>query len=196
MHKHRRTRRLLPLTGLASLALLLLGCGPRVSSLEFTSFKDPYTPERYSLVLDECAYLTGPGDDYHIVGHAAHTPAGGGEIQQYVHMHVFWKPWPGKTFDDSSSVDATIRYAIVTPQGAAVYCGTAFVYPKVKGPNDRVIAKVEDGRLRLESQQGQPTDVLGPTRVRGTLIARKNASLAMDLRRRLELTAGGATKPE
>jgi hypothetical protein len=176
---------------------LLLGCNRPTASLEITSYKDPYFPETYVVKLADCAYYVGPSGDYHLVGRAVHTPedGGGGTIEQLLHVHLFWKPWPGKTFDNPTSVDATIRYAIVTESGRAIYSGTGFVYPKRRRLSDDVVARIEAGRLRLESQTGEPPELLGAARLTGVLVAKDNASLAVDLRRRLDLY-GGPRKPE
>ena len=189
MSDFRTLCRLWLLGGMAVWLLTAPGCAPLASSLEFTSHKDPYAPRAYTLTLDQCAYYVGPGGDYHIVGGTTHSDADGAEIRQYVHVHLFWKPWPGKTFDNPSSVDATVRYAIVTGQGAAMYSGTGFVYLKKKRLSDAIVAKIEDARLRLDSQSGSPPDVLGPTRLNGTLVAEKKENLAIDLRRQLEVLA-------
>lgn len=196
MTDRRESRRLLLL--LASAAMLLpLGCGRPTAIVKFTSYKDPHFPEVYQVELEQCAYYVGPGGDYHIVGSATHIPEDGstGTIAQLLHLHMFWKPWPGKTFDDSSSVDATIRYAIVTERGAAMYCGTGFVYPRKRRMSDDVVVEIEVGRLRLASRKGDPPELLGTARLTGTLVADNDASLAVDLRRRLDLHAG-ACEPE
>jgi hypothetical protein len=168
--------------------VVLLGCGRSGTSLRLTSYKDPYFPETYDVELAECAYYVDPGGDYHIAGRALHSPEGGGApIAQLMHVHMFWKPWPGKTFDNPSTVDATIRYAIVTERGAAIYSGTGFVYPKKRRMSDDVVAEVEVAQLKLESQVGDPPELLGSARLAGKLVAEDNASLAVDLRRQLDL---------
>jgi hypothetical protein len=181
-------------TWLALLVALLtaVGCSRPTASLELTSYKDPYFPETYEIELADCAYYVGPDGDYHIVGRAAHSPekSNGGTVEQFVHAHLFWKPWPGKTFAHPTTVDATIRYAIVTEQGTAVYCGTGFVYPKKRRLTDGIIARVEQARLRLESQVGDAPELIGAARLAGKLVAEDNPCLAVDLRRQLELHAG------
>ena len=173
------------------LPVLLLGCAGSTGTLELTSFKDPYLPETYQVEFTDCAYYTGPSGDYHIVGRATHSPEdnAGGEITQLMHVHLFWRPRPGKTFDNPSTVDATIRYAILTEQGAAIYCGTGFVYPKKRRMSDKLLVKIENARLRLEFQDGDTPDLLGNSRAAGELIAENNAALAVDLRRELDLRA-------
>jgi hypothetical protein len=188
--------RVLLRVGAALWPLWLSGCARPVSALEFTSHKGASSPETYRLALDECAYYVGPGGDYYIGGRATHTAGEGrgGSIVQLLEVHLFWKPWPGKTFDDSSSIDATIRYAIVTERGTVTYSGTGFVYPRKRWLGNELIVDVEVARLRLESRQGDSPDLFGAARLAGTLVAKENASLAVDLRRQLELQ-GGPRKP-
>ena len=170
---------------------LLLGCARPAASLQLTSYKDPYFPEIYDVQLADCAYYVGPGGDYHIAGRALHEPEdGGSSIAQLVHVHMFWKPWPGKTFDNPSTVDAIIRYAIVTDRGAAIYAGTGFVFSRKRRMSDDVVVEIEAARLQLESETGDPPELLGSARLAGKLVAKDNPSLAVDLRRQLDLRAG------
>ncbi|MFQ5805635.1 MAG: hypothetical protein ACE5I3_04205 [Phycisphaerae bacterium] len=181
----------------ATPSVVLLGCTRPSAALELTSYKDPYFPETYEVALADCAYYVGPGGDYHVVGRASHTPEDGtgGTITQLLHVHLFWKPRPGKTFDNPTTVDAIIRYAIVTDSGVAVYSGTGFVYPKRRRVSDELIAEIEIARLRLDSEAGDAPELLGAARLTGKLVAQNNASLAVDLRRQLDLHAG-PRKPE
>ena len=186
--------------GLLALALSLVlmpGCMQPTSALQLTSYKDPYFPETYSVAFTECAYSVDAGGDYHIVGRATRIPADGSEatVTQLLHIHLFWNPEPGKTFDHPSSVDATIRYAIVTERGTSVHCGTGFVFLERQRMSDRVVARVEAARLRPASQHGEPTEVLGDARVTGTLVAERDACLAIDLRRELDLHSGPDETP-
>ncbi len=171
--------------------LLLLGCARPAGTLELTSYKDPYLPQTYLVEFDDCAYYCGPGGDYHIIGRATHAPAGDpkGEITQLLHVHLFWRPRPGKTFDNPTTVDATIRYAILTEQGAAIYCGTGFAYASQRRMSDLLDVKVENARLRLEHQSGDTPDLIGNARAIGELLAENNAGLVVDLRRELDLRA-------
>ena len=190
MINRRQLRRSLLFATLAALPILLSGCAHATGNLELTSYKDPYSPATYDVQWDDCAYYTDPGGDYHIVARTTHIPEdGGGEITQVMHVHLFWRPKPGKTFDNPSTVDATIRYAILTEQGATVYCGTGFAYPKQRRTSDKLLVKIENARLRLESQNGDAPDLLGNARAAGELLAENNAALAVDLRRQLDLHA-------
>jgi hypothetical protein len=179
----------LPGTVAAALVVLCSGCARPAGTLELTSYKDPYFPETYQVEFGECAYYVGPSNDYHIVGRDTHDLEDGARraVTQLMHVHLFWRPRPGKTFDNPSTVDATIRYAILTEQGAAVYRGTGFVYANKGSFSDTLRVEIENARLRLELQEGDAPDLLGAARVVGELSAEANATLALDLRRELDL---------
>jgi hypothetical protein len=185
-------RRALRFAAAAVLTVLVWGCGRPTGVLELTSLKVPSVPETFRVEFCECAYYTGRSGDYHIVGRAAHVPEDDpeGEITQLLYVHLFWKPWPGKTFDNPSTVDATIRYAILTERGATVYSGTGFVYVKQRRGREELRVGIEAAQLRLERQQGDAPDLLGAARATGELRAKKDAARAVDLRRELDLRAG------
>ena len=172
------------------------GCGRPSATIELVSYKDPYFPEVYTVEFSECAYQVDAGGDYHFVGRTTREPEDGasGPITQLLYVHVFWKPRPGKTFTDKTNNDATIRYAIITDSGVAVYAGTGFVYPKRKRFGSDVVARLERARLRLESLVGQAPELLGDARLTGKLVANQDANLTVDVRRELELHAAGASR--
>jgi hypothetical protein len=168
------------------------GCQAPKSQVEFVSFKDPYFPEPYHVTFEGCTYRVDASGEQDIVGRIVSMRAGteGGPITQLMHVHLFWQPIPGRTSAEPSTTDATIRYAIITPTGTAVYSGTGFVYPK-RGWGRTLSAAVEAANLRLESQTGTPTEVLGDARVHGTLVAREDAYTAVDVMRELAVHAAG-----
>lgn len=179
-------------TCLVVLAAIAAGCNPTVSRLSLVSYQDPYFPEHYSLRPVQCAYYVDRGGDQHILARAE-SPMSAGTVDQLLHVHVFWRPRPGKTRDDPSTVDAVLRYALVTNEGAALYCGTGFVYPRRNRLDGSLDVLIESARLRLEHVRGQASDVLGETRVSGSLRALPDPAAAVDLLRTFEIAAASAT---
>jgi len=72
-----------------------------------------------------------------------------------------------------------IRYAIVTPRGAAVYKGTAYAYPRRSGGDQRVRFELENARLRLEHAVGDAPEILGQARITGAIDARLDPARAV-----------------
>lgn len=169
---------------LAALAGAVTGC--HHSSLELISYQDPYFPERYVWSLDTCAYREGPTGDLHIAGRSERK-TDTGTTTQLLHIHVFWKPWPGKTPADDTTTTALVTYAVANEQGVAVYRGTGFVFPRRRGGGLQV--DVGAARLHLTSRRGDIPDTLGDARVSGRLYPRADAARTADLMRELELRA-------
>jgi len=165
---------------------LVSGCASSV--IELTSYKDPYFPEHYQARLDECAYYLDPDGDIHAVGRSQHNDEHG-TLTQLVHVHIFWKPWPGKTPADQTATDAVIRYILARPSGRAVYEGTGFAFPRKQRGGELQIA-IESAALRPLSQSGELPDVLGTARLVGLLRAVDRPGTAAHLIREMDRLSG------
>jgi len=167
--------------------MTLVAAGCTSSNLQLVSYKDPYFPETYRVNLTSGAYRTDPGGDIHAAAEGS-TAAEHGATREFLHVHVFWKPMPGKTPADSTTTDATIRYVVETESGVAVYSGTGFAFPKETfgGGLDLVI---EASRLRLESQSGALGDLFGNSRLTGTLKTRHDPVAAANIIRAADRAA-------
>jgi hypothetical protein len=170
---------------LAALAGLHSGCAP--SNMKFVSYKDPYFPETYDVAFKDCAYWIDVSGDVHAVGRATQE-TDGGKFTQYLDVRLFWRPVPGKTFTNSTATDATLRYVVAGEKGSATYVGTGFAFPKQKSGGVLEVA-IESGYLRLDSHSGEGPEMLGDTRLKGVLVARKDAGEAANMIRDAELLA-------
>ena len=169
------------------LCALGVGCGPSGSHLKLIAFQDPHFPEHYDVRPDECVYRSDGAGDYHIVGRASSRPrADAPAVEQIFHLHVFWRPRPGKTYDHPSLVDAVVRYAITSRQGSAVYRGAGYAYPSPSRWSDELTVKLESATVTLAAQRGDAPELLGQAHVLGTLIARNDPSRAVELMREIE----------
>lgn len=170
---------------LAALAGCLAGCAQ--GSVRFVSYKDPFFPEPYNVTFSDCAYWTDASGDIQAVGRATQE-TDGGTVTQYLDVRLFWRPKPGKTFTNSTSTDATLRYTVVSAQSTATYVGTGFAFPKQKLGGVMELS-IESGRLRLAAHTGEGPDLLGDTRVAGTLRAHPDAGAAANMIRDARLLA-------
>lgn len=151
--------------------LALGGCQRSRNDLTLQSYRDPYFPETYRLVLDACTFRTDASGDVHLAATAHFESAGApGPIDQFLHIHLFWQPRPGRTPADTTNRDALIEYVIRSPAGVASYEGTGFIYPR-KQTAERFIAQVEQARLQRTATSGDPPDVLGDVTLVGGLVA-------------------------
>lgn len=179
---------------ITAIVLATSGCTGSGSHLRLESYKDPYFPETYDFSPEECVFRTLPDGDYEIVASSQRDVAGedGVErrVQQYMHIHVFWRPRPGKTYDDPTTVDATLESVILTDRERAVYSGTAFVRAKLER-SGRLSVRLERGRLRPALASSTEAALLGETLLGGRLTARPDASRCVALRRTFDRYAAG-----
>jgi hypothetical protein len=168
----------------------LCGCQQPAARIEIKSFRDPYFPETFPVDLITCAYREAASGDIHVVGftdRSTENPAGD-VLRQYVHVHMYWHPHPGRTHADSNTTNAAVRYLVATREGVAVYAGTGFAFPR-KQKDGRLILELETARLRLESTSGNLEDFLGHAWMTGTLVARPDLGGTAQAIREMELLA-------
>lgn len=171
----------------ALLAVGSIGCN-RASSLTLTSYRDPYFPESYELHPDTCVYRKDRSGDYHVLAHSVHAAEGESTqpVEQWMHVHVYWRPRPGKTVDDPSSLDATLTYVVSSGDTKSSYSGSAFAYPDKARYSDDLILSIEGARMTPAS--APPTgELLGATRVVGKVRAQSDATRSVDLQRQMQL---------
>lgn len=167
---------------LAAFALLgAAGCNKSAGTLSIVSYADPYFPETIETNMSQAVYRTDSGGDIHLACHSQadlHNPE---NVTAWLQVHVYWHPKPGKTHDDPSSADATIRYLVITPHGARLYTGSAFIYPRVDRSSGELLARIESARLQPVASEGQAPDSLGETKLSGMLKARLDRAATVDL---------------
>ncbi len=165
------------------------GCKGPSSTVELVSYKDPSFPEPYLVEFAECAYRLAPGRDIHVAGRSEELDRDGTPLRQYLHVHIYWKPHPGKTHANATATNALLRYVVATADGVATYAGTGFAFPKKKKLGNELQIEIESARLHLASQTGDLPDFLGQTTVAGTLSAMHDSGRATQLVREMELLA-------
>ncbi len=177
-------------------AVLFVGACQRAET-RFVSYRDPYFPAAFHVTCENCAYRVSPAGDVFVAGHALReakpgigepqVEPPGGRADEYLQVHIFWKPHPGKTWVESTMTDATLTYTVCNEQGTLTYVGTGFVYPHRTAAGMEF--DVESGRLRLVARSGEIPDTLGDTRLTGTMHARQDAAATVDLIREAQVAA-------
>ena len=177
------------------LGLILLGCAALVGGcqkpsahIDVKSYRDPYFPENFRVDFTTCAYREASSGDVHVIGFTdrdTENPAGD-VLRQYLHVHMYWRPHPGKTYADSNTTNAAIEYLVATRDGVAIYTGTGFAFPK-KRRDGRFELELETARLRLESISGDLEDFLGHAWLTGELVADQDLAATAQAMREMEL---------
>lgn len=166
---------------LCCVAAFLPACGSEGGRISIVSFADPYFPETTQNEMHRACYYADPSGDIHLACDTAGTAKSNDQAAAFLRVHIYWRPKPGKTHDDSTSADATIRYLVLTPQGARLYTGSAFVFPQIQRSSGLLTARIESARLRPATKEGQPPESLGEAKLTGVLTARPDRSGTIDL---------------
>ena len=171
----------------------MCGCIETRSHVKLTYWPDGLTATSFETDVPKTVYRRADNGSLDIAGRVVERNGD----SRLIHIHVYWKPAPSKTFDHPSSVDAVIRYAVVSPTGATVFKGCGYVYPRDRRLGSGMVAHVESGRLKMVDQVGDaPPPDAGPTGIVGDLLAREDASATMGITREIDMLVPASTLDE
>jgi hypothetical protein len=105
----------------------------------------------------------------------------GKPIEQILTARVFWQPKGGVTTMNPAALNATFRYAVITPEALGLYEGAGFVRLDSKPGDARFRARVIDADIRLTQASSAFTDTLGRAHVKGGFSAVYDDAKAMDM---------------
>jgi hypothetical protein len=108
-------------------------------------------------------------------------PATGKPVEQVVTIRAFWHPIGGITTLNSTAVNATFRYLIMTPDAVGLYEGAGFVRLQSKTGTKKFEARVMDGDMTLMQASATFVDNIGRARINGYVKATYDDAKAMDL---------------
>lgn len=109
-----------------------------------------------------------------------------GAPAQAVHVQMYWTPRAGRTPIDENATNATVHYIVFTGEGAGVYSGGGFLFPR-NDPGERSLhAEVRNASLRLLDASGDFSDRLGLATASGGFRARRDDLAAQRTLRQIE----------
>lgn len=106
---------------------------------------------------------------------------GGKSIEQIMTVRVFWQPRGGVTTMNPAALNATFRYAVITPESMGLYEGAGFVRLNSKLGDATFRALVVDGDIRLTQATNSFVDTLGRAHLTGAFSAAYDDAKAMDM---------------
>lgn len=169
---------------------LCTGCQSSVSSLEYATYRNSPAPLVFGLEVQRCFYRLDAGGDRHITAELRVPDSDEAGVQRLLHVHMFWRPHPGRTFANETTNNAVLRLVTLAPEGTAVLSGSGFVYPDEEA-GGWLIAEIESAGMRLDSTTGDVPVLLGDGRLTGRLIAWRDDNAAMSLIRTVDRLAEG-----
>jgi hypothetical protein len=107
--------------------------------------------------------------------------ATGKPVDQIATFRIFWRPVGGRTTMESTALNATYRYVLMTPDAVGMYEGAGFVRLWGADGVHKLKARVMDGDLRLTESSSKFVDTLGRSRLRGNITAVYNDAKAFDM---------------
>ncbi|MFQ6048100.1 MAG: hypothetical protein ACE5K7_01900 [Phycisphaerae bacterium] len=172
------------LVGLSGLLLALVACKDGSSYLRLRSYKSGLEGRTYFARFDRGYYCTDAQGNWQMVLTAV-RPARqdpSQQIEQVLHVRIFWKAAPGQTFAEPTMTNAVLEYYIVCGATAVRYSGAGFVSFRLNRRQDRLSGRIESGLLRAAQVVGGAAEVLGRCEVSGRFVA------VLDRRRCVEVT--------
>lgn len=186
------------LISLLTFTTLVAGCA-KPSRAELRFFADPFFPEQSLVRWNECWFRLDAGGDFHIAARQSTSDADGAPLTRLLDIHVYWRSLPGKTPDNATSSNSTVRLAEMSEQGARLYTGAAFVYiDKIdrKRPRDKAkSASLELCELKPAMATGQPPADRGVIRMSGDFFPRWDDNAALAIAREIETDAQRVARP-
>ena len=98
--------------------------------------------------------------------HTTDQPTGK-PVDQIATIRVFWRPRGGVTTLNSSALNATFRYIVMTPDAVGMYEGAGFVRLLSATGVGKMHARIMDGEIRLSESSKNFHDALGRAHIHG-----------------------------
>lgn len=116
-------------------------------------------------------------------------PPRGGTLRQALHLRVFWRAQPGRTFAERTQTNANLRYAVLVGDRVLAYEGAGFVYFEASADGGSIKGTVESSSLSPAGRVGEIEDVIGPCRIEGSFTARRDKARTVEALQRLRRQA-------
>ncbi len=162
--------------------------------MQITNYKIPDKPENITQNFQEAYFYAGRGDDYYIVLKSIEPMSNDNKqiLQQILYAKLLWKPIPGRTYAESSQINAKIEYLItvadasenkVIKEGSYIklrYTGTGFICFSLNRKRNVMTGTIEQALLEpIGKSDAYP---LGKFILSGKFKAVKNACAIAECR--------------
>jgi hypothetical protein len=161
------------------LAVLLGGCAAyRPLQIEPVGTKSAVIVPKFTSTF---YYFDRDQDIYFVMRGTTTDAATKKPVEQIATVRVFWRPVGGRTSMNITSLNATYRYVLMTPDTVAMYEGAGFVRLWGKNGGKDLKARLMDGDLRLTQASAGFVDTLHRARIRGNFTAKYDDVRALDV---------------
>jgi len=151
------------------LVVLVAGCCHNAPRMNLTTYDECGQPQEHFTHFSHAVYRVIPGGPLEMVMETE-TPSSidpAQSIRQVIYLKTFWYPQPGRTFVESTQMDANTMYAIMTPPTGIRCDGSAMLTYKWNNKGEPIKAYIESGILTPKYRMGDAVEPFGPSRFTG-----------------------------
>ncbi len=155
---------------------IVLGCAPKGTRLEFTTFGRDNTSRQFYGEYTE-AYYRQMGNGTIELLLRAEAPSSldpKQSITQLIYLKTFWKPRPGVTAAEPSQINAHVQYAMLTPPTGVRYDGSAFLLGHKDRSSGEYVGRIESGTLIPRYRMGNAAEPFASAKFIGGFRATEN----------------------
>ncbi len=146
--------------------IVMSGCQSKYNRMRIVNYKIPDNPETIIQDFKEAYFYQGLRDNYYIVlkNTEPMTRENKRILKQILYARILWKPIPGRTYAESSQINARVEYLItvvdstdkpVVKQGSYLtlrYVGTGFICFSLNRKGDVMTGTMEQVLLQPTEQ--------------------------------------------
>lgn len=149
------------------LLCLLLACGPRDTRITLESNLDPANPRVFTEIFGDALFSTDGRGRWDVLLTRSQPSARDADenLDQTLHLSLFWKPVPGTTFAEATQTNALLTYCLTNGPTCIAYEGAGFVYLDVSRNGQTLTGRVESSSLAPTRRTEDAPDRFGPCRL-------------------------------
>jgi hypothetical protein len=161
---------------LSFLALLLPACAAPVNRFAIVDFRRAAEARRYAETFDEAFYAVDPAGNVDILlrreqpGETEPREA----ISQIIHLRTFWRSIPGQTVANTTQINATVTYGIITGRVGSTFEGAGSVFFDEDRAAGVLTGELERAVLRPTRELAAGNAIFKQAEVEGTFTARRD----------------------
>jgi len=161
---------------------------PALTRIDVAAYDDAGRLHRHYTDFRRAAYRLAPGGLVELVLQTERPSAldPTQTIRQVLLIQAFWNPQPGRSFVESSQIDARVRFAMLTPPTGVRYDGSAMVTWRVDRASRRLTGWIESGSLTPRFRMGDAVEPFGAANFTGSFIADENPGEVVETIQMLE----------
>ena len=169
--------RILAIAAMSAAVFAISGCAVyQPVQLEPARQTNPISPR-----FTDSTYYYDQDQNLYFVLHSHTTDLPTGKpVDQIATIRVFWRPRGGVTTLNSTALNATFRYIVMTPDAVGMYEGAGFVRLLSSTGAAKMQARITDGEMRLTEASDKFNDTLGRAHIRGYFRANYDDARTLD----------------